>query len=210
MRRLAHWCLVLIVLAEGCSSAPPVNENGAPVNAETPLLIRLQPFDGLPQARLDHLLPAMRRVLPRVEVLPPIALPEMAFYAPRQRYRADSLLRYLHARTPAGAVTIGLTHRDISTTARGHSDWGVMGLGQLPGFACVASTFRLTQGKVDAQFYKVAVHELGHTHGLPHCPELGCIMGDQNGRNRTDAQHDFCPRCTAHLQGLGWRLTGAK
>lgn len=202
--------LAMVVWAWGCSSAPLVNENGTPVTAKTPLLIRVQPFEGLPQARLEHLLPELRRVLPRVEVLSPIALPDMAFYAPRQRYRADSLLRYLHARTLAGAVTIGLTHRDISTTARGHSDWGVMGLGQLPGYACVASTFRLKQDKVDHQLYKVAVHELGHTHGLPHCPTPSCLMSDQNGRNRTDEQTAFCPACKSHLQGMGWRLDSAQ
>ncbi len=206
--RAAVVCAWVILGYFGCVDEPTKPASDPSSGVETLLLIRVQPFEGLPQARLDQLLPALRQVLPRLEVLPPIPLPDMAYHAPRNRYRADSLLRFLHARTPAGAVTIGLTHRDISTTARGHADWGVMGLGQLPGDACVASTFRLTKGRIDQQLYKVAVHELGHTHGLPHCPAPTCIMGDQNGHNRTDTQHEFCATCKAHLKALGWHLQG--
>lgn len=200
MRRQALGIAGLLLLALGC--APPA----APVQAPAPVPVRVQPFEGLPAARLDRLVPQIRRHLPHVEVLPPIPLPSMAYYAPRDRYRADSLLRYLHARTPSGAVTIGLTHRDISTSHHNHADWGIMGLGKLPGDACVASTFRLDKRQVDAQFYKVAIHELGHTQGLPHCPEPSCRMRDQGGRNLLDAQTDFCPRCMAFLRAKGWQF----
>jgi archaemetzincin len=195
------WVIVgLLALALGC--AQPAAPAGLPV----PVTVRVQPFEGLSVARLDKLVPDFRRLLPRVEVLPPIPLPSMAHYAPRNRYRADSLLRYLHTRTPAGAVTIGLTHRDISTSHHGHADWGIMGLGMLPGNACVASTFRLDKTQIDTQFFKVAIHELGHTQGLPHCPEPSCRMRDQGGRNQLDAQTDFCPRCKAFLLAKGWQL----
>lgn len=40
-------------------------------------------------------------------------------------------------------VTIGLTHRDISTSIHGQYNYGIMGLSFRPGDACVVSTFRL-------------------------------------------------------------------
>lgn len=43
---------------------------------------------------------------------------------------------------------------------------------------------------------KEAVHELGHTHGLGHCPDRICVMHFSNGLRDTDVKgNDFCPRC---------------
>ena len=56
---------------------------------------------------------------------------------------------------------IGLTSKDISVTKGNIADYGVMGLGYRPGNACVASNFRLSKSG-ESQFYKIALHELGH------------------------------------------------
>lgn len=61
-------------------------------------------------------------------------------------------------------------------------DFGVMGLGYRPGKACVASSFRLNKENLDEQFYKIAIHELGHTQGLSHCPEKMCFMRSAEGK----------------------------
>lgn len=47
---------------------------------------------------------------------------------------------------------------------------------------------------------KEAVHELGHTHGLGHCPNPRCIMYFSNSLGDTDRKGPgFCERCKALL-----------
>lgn len=148
-----------------------------------------------------------------VAVLPAVALPESAFYPPRARYRADRLLTFLARRMPAdGHRILGVTAVDISTRKGNVADWGVLGLGQLPGTACVISRFRCAKRSRGAEharerLAKVAVHEIGHTLGLPHCPTRGCLMEDAGGKVVTlDREHDFCPRCRAATASSGFRL----
>jgi archaemetzincin len=81
-----------------------------------------------------------------------------------------------------------------------------MGLGFEPGNACVISTFRLSKTNFAAQFYKVALHELGHTQGLPHCPNKTCLMRDAEGSNHLDEETGFCPSCKAYLKSKGWLI----
>jgi archaemetzincin len=84
------------------------------------------------------------------------------------------------------------------------NDWGVMGLGLQPGNACVISSFRLSKTDLRNQLFKVAIHELGHTQGLPHCRNLSCFMRDAEGKNPIDQETDFCPKCKAILKKKGW------
>ncbi|RSK24015.1 Zn-dependent protease [Hymenobacter metallilatus] len=139
-------------------------------------------------------------------VAPVRPLPSAAYYPPRHRYRADSLLRYLTRHYQPDTLVIGLTRHDISTTKNGHPDWGVLGLGYQPGRAAMVSSFRLRHHNLSTQFYKVVLHEIGHTQGLPHCPEPTCFMRDAEGGNPTDQETGFCPRCTGHLRAQGWAL----
>jgi len=135
-------------------------------------------------------------------ILPPAELPSFAYYEPRHRYKADSLLKFQAALLPAGSQTvIGLTNKDISTRSGENADWGVFGLGFCPGNACVISVFRLKSGSYDQikeRFIKVVLHELGHNMGLPHCnANEYCLMNDAKG---TMAQVEkerkwLCPDC---------------
>jgi archaemetzincin len=145
-----------------------------------------------------------------VRVLPRVALPEAAWYAARRRWRADRILQFLDGRLPPdGARVLGLTAADISTTKGDIFDWGVLGLGELPGRSGVISSFRChRRARSDAQarqrLAKVAVHEIAHTLGLDHCPEPGCLMADAEGSVRsTDVEYDLCPRCRARLAAAG-------
>lgn len=95
---------------------------------------------------------------------------------------------------------------DISTSKGEIKDWGVMGLGYCPGKSCVASSFRLSAQKRQQQFFKVAIHELGHTQGLAHCANKTCLMRDAEGSNYLNEETGFCENCKAVLVKKGWKL----
>ena len=132
--------------------------------------------------------------------------PVLARYLPRNRYRADSLIHFLKSQTSKGHITLGLTNKDISTTKNEVADWGIMGLGFRPGNACVASSFRLSKTETNIQLFKVAIHELGHTQGLPHCNIKSCFMRNAEGGNPTNDEKDFCIKCKSILIQKGWNL----
>lgn len=125
-------------------------------------------------------------------------LPKEAFYPPRSRYRADKLLDIL-ANDRKFDKIIGIAKVDISTTKPPHKDWGVFGLGQLGGKSCVVSSFRLgKKGQVSPaeRLCRVAIHEVGHTLGLDHCPTPKCTMSDAVGALATvDQETGFCNLC---------------
>ena len=149
---------------------------------------------------------SLKKINPNTTLVKTMPLPSSAFYAPRNRYRADSLINYLSRLGNAGTVIIGLTDKDISTTKDNLRDWGIMGLGFQPGDACVISTFRLSKARSTGQFYKLALHELGHTEGLPHCSNKTCLMRDAEGSNHLDEERGFCEPCKSFLKSKGWLL----
>lgn len=177
-----------------------------------PDVLCVQPLgDELPEASTALVVAALRAFFAaEVRLLPRCALPQAAYYPARRRYRADRLLDFLTPRLPAGATHIlGLTGVDISTTKGRYADWGVLGLGAIGGAACVISAFRCGRGArgeahARERLGKVAVHEIGHTQGLEHCPTRGCLMEDAEGQvASTDREYDLCPRCRALLAQAG-------
>lgn len=134
-----------------------------------------------------------------VKTLGRVDLPKSAYYPKRGRYRAEKLLDFLKPRLPAGGSRIlGLTGVDISTTKGKIDDWGILGLATIDGAACVLSSFRCKRQAKNAEHArirlgKVAVHEIGHTFGLDHCPNRGCLMEDGGGSVlTTDREYDLC------------------
>ncbi len=171
----------------------------------TAKVIVIQPFDDLPEEKVAAVYQKIKQINPNTIIVSPVELPKNAFYSKRKRYRADSLLRFLNT-YKGDTVVVGITSKDISTTKDKVPDWGVMGLGYRPGYACVVSIFRLSKSNTQEQFYKVVIHELGHTTGLPHCDNETCFMRDAAGHNHLDKETDFCPKCKAFLRSKGWLL----
>jgi archaemetzincin len=141
----------------------------------------------------------------------PVALPQSAWYAPRKRYRAELLLDHLATLLPDGAPEstrmLGLTAVDISTTSEPHEDWGIFGLGRMPGQTAVVSTFRLKRKVRDREHLRfrvsiVALHEAGHTFGLDHCAEPRCPMQDAEGSiaNTDSSAEVLGPECRGELE----------
>lgn len=141
-----------------------------------------------------------------VEILPVEPLPKSAWYEPRQRYIADEILDALVLSKPRFHKILALTTKDISTTNDEGKNWGIMGLGLMAGRTCIVSTFRLRTGKADDKLFaerlvKVVNQELGHSFGLPHCPNAGCLMQDARGKIATvDGESGVpCGECSARL-----------
>ena len=134
-------------------------------------------------------------------------LPAIAYYKPRNRYRATIILDDLNRITGFDKI-IGITAKDISTTSAGIYDWGIMDLGSCPGKACIISTFRLktpNRQLFNARFIKVALHEIGHNFGLPHCNfSRTCFMEAASGTIKSvDGETRFlCNDCKKKLDSI--------
>lgn len=109
------------------------------------------------------------------------------------RYSASMVLSLLKPLKPADCDKIlGITDVDIFTRkeVKGvvYPHWGIFGLGTMPGTECVVSDFRLRKfGKKANEFMVlVALHEVGHNLGLPHCDKHPhCLMNDAKGTAKT-------------------------
>lgn len=146
------------------------------------------------------------QVAAEVRVAPTRALPQVAWFAPRKRWRAEKLLEVLDAEAAQGTWRIiGVTSAEISTTKEAIYDWGIAGLGSLGGPSCVVSTFLYakhskTRAALRRRFADVVVHELGHTLGMPHCEVKGCVMADAKGKAISSADASsgaYCASCRA-------------
>ena len=138
-----------------------------------------------------------------VSIGEPMEIPNSCLYKPRNRYWAGKILGMLHAEHGGNdeIVSIGLTHRDISTSIHGHYNYGIMGLSLRPGDACVVSTYRL---KRKDDLWKVAMHEFLHSRGLPHCKknDVRCLMQDAHSKNTFYMKHGLCEDCKKTLRSL--------
>ena len=195
------FCFILFLLIFSCEKS----KDNAVKNGEE-ITILIQPFEDVKPKQLAEISENIREIYPKIKILEPVDFPKNAFYQPRNRYRADSIIKYLRTKTPNNCVTLALTNKDISVTKGKVADFGVMGLGYRPGNACVASTFRLNAENKSEQFYKVAIHELGHTQGLKHCPDKTCFMRDAEGKNPTNEEKDFCQNCKKVLRSKHWKI----
>lgn len=204
---LMHMCVSKrkLIICFICSvffiSCEEINENSS---VNKPIIIDMQPLGNFSNNQIEFVYSELLKIYPNIKINKPIELLKKAFYKERNRYRADTLIRYLSVITTKGHVTIGFTNKDISQTKGTINDYGIMGLGYKPGKSCIVSTFRLSKEHLSSQLFKLAIHELGHTQGLPHCSEKTCFMRDAKGKNHTDEEKDFCQKCKMVLISKGW------
>lgn len=167
--------------------------------------IDLQPLGDFTQKEANQLKEELEKhlvpiYLSEIEVLPKKDIPASCLYKPRNRYWAGKILGFLKQQNQGSDfVTIGLTHRDISTSIHGQYNYGIMGLSFQPGDACVVSTFRL---KRKDDLWKVTTHEFLHSRGLPHCKKNNpkCLMQDAHGKNTFYMKHGLCEDCKNSLR----------
>lgn len=184
-----------------------MGEDVTPGTRGTVLIVELGPF---PDDLKAHIEQALRDEL-QVEVkhLESMPLPKSAYYKPRHRWRADTILDVLnemHGDEPETTRVLALTASDISVTKEPFADWGIFGLANSPGQAAVVSMFRLKRKVKDRAHLKfrlasTAVHEVGHTFGLPHCDEARCAMLDAEGgiENTDTGSGTLGPSCRSQI-----------
>lgn len=200
---MKYYFLILLFSLISCTKKD--NENSVE-KGESQKVIVIQPLGNFELEQSSKVFSEIRTINPNVVLKKNIPFPKNAYYKPRNRYRADSIIKNLKNYIGRDSVIVGLSHSDISTTKNGIKDWGIMGLGYRPGKSCVVSDFRLDARNKNQQFYKLVLHELGHTAGLPHCKVKTCLMRDAEGGNPLNEEKDFCQNCNSYLKSKGWQL----
>ncbi|RXK60802.1 hypothetical protein ESA94_10095 [Lacibacter luteus] len=170
-------------------------------------VILLQPLSFNDSPTLVFLKDSIEQFYPvTIEIAKLQQFPPHCYYKPRNRYRADSAIKWLKQGKPVSVrAIVGITKEDVSTTKSGQVDFGVMGLGYKPGDACIISTYRLKKTANSPQhlrerLFKVVVHEMGHNFSLNHCPDQQCIMVDAEAKMKLDGVKGLCTSCKQKLQ----------
>lgn len=202
------WIFTVLIsaLLFSCSNSGPKN-------------IAIQPLGEFDAALIDTIAASIEKTFQfEVTVLPTREMPQSAFINVKSaRYRADTILRIFSREKPEEFDhMLGITASDISTTKKDangntlspksrYEDWGVFGLGNMPGPACVVSSFRLNTNdrtQLVERLKKVCNHELGHNLGLDHCTSSDkCVMTDAAESIRTvdNSYMVLCDACSAQI-----------
>ena len=159
----------------------------------------------------DRLTTSIRSEVQRIFGYPTALKPllsdvDFAFDATRDQYWSTPILDKLAEILPTDALRVlALTNVDLFIPILTH----VFGEAQLGGRACIVSLKRLGEGaspanpatSIHARTIKEALHELGHTFNLRHCPEQVCIMHYCRDILDVDRKtHHFCRHCHILLQ----------
>ena len=166
-------------------------------------------FEGFNKSLGENTLNKLKETFDSVAFEGTIPFPDSAYYAPRQRYKADKLVKHLrHLQASNSELVVGFSPKDISDKVHGYDDFGVMGWTRISLHSSVVSTYRLSdKSRLQSDFVKLVLHELGHADGLPHCKNSStCYMRDANKQNHFPELDGFCDKCKTHLSKRGWNL----
>jgi archaemetzincin len=122
--------------------------------------------------------------------------------AARNQYHSTAILAALDRLVqPRDVRVLGVTALDLFVPVLTF----VFGEAQLAGRCAVVSTHRLREEHyglpareevLRQRLTKEAVHELGHTFGLRHCPNWRCVMASTHAVERLDLKEaEFCASC---------------
>lgn len=141
------------------------------------------------------------------KIVSSIEVPDYTYNKTRKQYDGSKILvelnrmEFFEAEKILGICDVDLFAEDLNF---------IFGQAEAPGNVALISLYRLNPKfyykKSDLKinnrkiFYqrtlKEAVHELGHTYGLSHCPQARCVMHFSNNIDDTDLKNDdFCSKC---------------
>jgi len=133
-------------------------------------------------------------------ISPPINISDFSYNAEREQYNAEDIITEIAENMPVTAKKLlGVIDVDLF----------VPGLNFVFGIAETNSAV-ISLARLKPEFYskekdetlfrervlKEAIHELGHTFGLHHCPDKTCVMHFSNCLEDTDSKSTyFCRNC---------------
>lgn len=166
-------------------------------------------FEGFNQNLGNKTINKLKQTFDSVSFEGVIPFPDSAYYAPRKRYKASKLVKHLRKlQSLPSELVVGFSSKDISGRVHGYDDFGVMGWTHCSLHSSVVSTHRLAdKNRLQSDFLKLVLHELGHADGLPHCKNsTSCYMRDANKQNHFPELDGFCDKCKKHLSKQGWSI----
>jgi archaemetzincin len=142
----------------------------------------------------------------RVVIGEAVPLPSAGYDPRRQQYRGEAIIGELRALAYPGADRVlGLTEADCYAPGLNF----IFGQATSNDRVAFVALTRLHQSfyglPEDPDLFRrraltEAVHELGHTWGLPHCRDPRCVMHFSNTLHDTDVKGPaFCSRCRDRL-----------
>ncbi len=170
-------------------------------------MISLVPVGEVDRGILQYLKPPLEEVFGQnMEMAAGIGLTDSSRDKRRNQHLASALLTGLPQPGPGDRV-LGVVDVDIFAPGLNF----VFGVAELEGRKAIMSLQRLRQeyyglpedgGLFQERVIKEAVHEMGHTYGLKHCPDGGCVMHFSNSLGDTDNKgRQFCAVCRGRLSG---------
>ena len=138
----------------------------------------------------------------------PRPVPAYAYLPNRRQYDAGLILKALGQDLPYFQVRLGITVLDLCLPILSY----VYGEAFLGDRLAVISLHRIglrpEEGNVESallyeRLAKVALHEVSHAIGIPHCRENGCLMHFSQGLKNLDGLNlHFCPKCRLEIDRL--------
>lgn len=135
-----------------------------------------------------------------------LEMPPAAYDAKRRQHDANLILERVFHRVPGENRVLALTTHDLYTSSVNFNF--IFGQAQCPGRVALVSLYRLNPefyGQSDDGIFferatKEAIHELGHTFWLGHCPDPSCVMCFSNSILDVDRKKPvFCKTCQRKL-----------
>lgn len=176
---------LIILILTGCKQADNQQFEKAVVEKEHFPVIYIQPLGRMNEALVNEIAMGIETFYgTKTIICKEVALTPDILAKSKTRYDAAKILNKF--KSERNMLILTEKYIAVRYKRRNTDEWGIMGLGFLPGKTCVVSTFRLKPNAGAKLFkerlLKVCIHEMGHNLGLDHCKfDNKCLMNDANG-----------------------------